>query len=172
MPKANKASRQSLSTSTMEGAQPPDKESNMPVSPEILAICKLIGTMKITVHELQNLLKLLGNGMEQVAELAPAVKASEEIKKIRAMLERRIKLHEDETNDLRKKLRKRVEDVIRTKFYDEAKSAMKDAVQRKVSDKVGRLLTERIPDELRVQGHGHRRQILEIQTNLHNTCDV
>ncbi|KAG7091042.1 hypothetical protein E1B28_010102 [Marasmius oreades] len=139
------------------------------ISPEVLAMGKLIATMKDTVHALHEHFNILGKEMEQVAELAPAVKAAELVDKIRGEIQKQVKDREEKIAALKRELERRVEQEIREKLYNEAKSTIKDAVQRRVSEKVGRLLADQVPNDLRVQVAGHKRQILEIQTNLHNT---
>ncbi|KAJ8076844.1 hypothetical protein PM082_001267 [Marasmius tenuissimus] len=138
------------------------------ISPEMRAVADLLATMKSTVNALGKTFRLVGKQTEELAGLAPAIKASEDIKEIRERLEQQMKLYDAQIETLRRDLQERVKDDIRERLRDAAVSAMHDEIQRKVSERVGRLLLERLPGELRDQVKGHKRQILEIKTNIHN----
>ncbi|KAL0581326.1 hypothetical protein V5O48_000702 [Marasmius crinis-equi] len=139
------------------------------VSPQIRDVATLLATMKSTVFALGKTFELVGQQTEKIATLAPAIKASHDIKDIHKRLEEQIRLHESQIAKLRVDLERHVKEQIRQAFRERALSAMDDVVQMKVSEKVGRLLVQRIPEELRDSVRGHRQQILEVQTNIHNT---
>ncbi|KAK7045649.1 hypothetical protein VNI00_007482 [Paramarasmius palmivorus] len=155
-------------TATMVDLQTPI-DSKAIISPEIKALSELLGTMKLTLGALGSTVHIIGKQTEKVAALAPAIKASEEIDHLRVKLDQQMAIHKEEITKLRAELTARVKEAIRTHLREQASMAVKDAVARKVSSKVADLLATHVSEDLRDQVKAHRRQLLDIQTNMHNS---
>ena len=83
---------------------------------------------------------------------------------------------------LKTKIKEAVQEKIKSQLYDIVEAFVREKVEEKVRDQVGCFesrtnlsilispiqLFVQIPEDLRQQSVEHRRQIVEIKTNLHN----
>ncbi|KAG5645439.1 hypothetical protein DXG03_006263 [Asterophora parasitica] len=153
------ASTASTSTSTLE----PDMtrscgEGGSPT--DIVAIAELFATLKKTVATLHTTFDRLGTQTEKLAQLAPAMKADQQAN-FCAKLENQIVSHENTMQEVRRLL----EDTIKDSLVDHLKSQVFGAIRESVAKE----LKIQIPEKLREQGKAHQREIVEVQTNLHNS---
>ncbi|THU85035.1 hypothetical protein K435DRAFT_783486 [Dendrothele bispora CBS 962.96] len=113
-------------------------------------------------------MSVLGRQTEKVAVLAPAIKANNELARLREILEMRTKEQTEEIANIQERLEEEVKEAIKGKLRDQAMEMLREAVSDKVHERVQNQLNSKIPQELRHQVKSHRRQVLEIKTNIHN----
>ncbi|KAJ7502913.1 hypothetical protein B0H11DRAFT_609907 [Mycena galericulata] len=140
-------------------------EPSVVLTPELLAVGELVAAMKGVVGALGTTFDSLGVQTERVASLAPALKASEQIKKLRSEIAQQI--HEQEIRMLDVKLM--LEEAVKQTLSEELKAHIRATVAHEVKDRVAHQLNVQIPDNLRQQIKTHKRQILEVQRSLHNS---
>ncbi|KAJ7496985.1 hypothetical protein FB451DRAFT_209896 [Mycena latifolia] len=135
------------------------------VTPELLAVGELVASMKRVVGVLGTTFDSLGEQTARVASLAPALKASEQIKKLQSEIALQIREHEMRVLDTKLLL----DEAVKQTLSEELKAHVHDTVAREVKDRVARQLNAQIPETLRRQIKTHKRQILEVQRSLHNS---
>ncbi|KAJ7125053.1 hypothetical protein C8R44DRAFT_130262 [Mycena epipterygia] len=135
------------------------------ITPELLAVGELVAAMKRVVGVLGTTFDSLGEQTERVASLAPALKASAQIKNLRSEITHRV----CEQEMLVVEMKQLLEEAVKQKLSEELKAHIHDTVEREVVDRVKRQLNAQIPENLRQQIKSHKRQILEVQRSLHNS---
>ncbi|KAK7444265.1 hypothetical protein VKT23_015275 [Stygiomarasmius scandens] len=140
----------------------------LPLSPDAQAMAGLLENMKRTLRAMQTAVSVLGRQTEKVAVLAPAIKANQELAHLREIMEKRTQEQAEEVAKLQQRLEEEVKEAIKGKLKDRAMEMLKEAVSKKVHERVQTQLNTKIPPELRHQVKSHRRQVLEIKTNIHN----
>ncbi|KAK7473054.1 hypothetical protein VKT23_001158 [Stygiomarasmius scandens] len=140
----------------------------LPLPPDVKAVADLLENMKRTLRAMQSTVSVLGRQTEKAAVLAPAIKVNQELAHLREILEKRTQEQADEVAKLQQRLEEELKEAISGKLKDQAMEMLKEAVSKKVHERVQTQLNSNIPSELRHQVKSHRRQVLEIKTNIHN----
>ncbi|KAJ7129020.1 hypothetical protein C8R43DRAFT_691146 [Mycena crocata] len=140
-------------------------ELSVVLTPELLAVGELVAAMKRVVGVLGTTFDSLGEQTERVASLAPALKASEMLKKLRAEIATQVRDQELRALEIKALL----EDAVKQTLSEEIKNHICATVEREVKERVAQELNAQIPDNLRRKVVSHKRQILEVQRSLHNS---
>ncbi|KAJ7188612.1 hypothetical protein C8R46DRAFT_1023912 [Mycena filopes] len=140
---------------------PNDVSSSAVLTPELIAVGELVAAMKRVLGTLGTTFDSLGEQTERVATLAPALKAADQIKKLRAEIahvtqDQRIQALEVENL---------LQEAVKQTLSVDLKAHIQERVAREVKDR----LNVQIPENLRQQIKFHKRQILEVQRSLHNS---
>lgn len=135
------------------------------LTPELLAVGELVASMKRVVGVLGTTFDSLGEQTARVATLAPALKASAQIKKLRSEVAEQMREQERRVLDTELLLG----EAVKQSLSEEIKAHIRDTVAREVKDRVSYQLNVQIPKNLREQIKHHKRQILEVQRSLHNS---
>ncbi|KAJ7729503.1 hypothetical protein DFH07DRAFT_181505 [Mycena maculata] len=159
------ATRLSPSTNRTEPNSGNGLELSVVLTPELLAVGELVAAMKGVVGALGTTFDSLGAQAESVASLAPALKVSEQIKKLRTEVAQQMRDQEMRVLDVKLML----EEAVKQTLSEELKVHIHATVEREVKDRVARQLNAQIPDNLRQQIKMHKRQTLEVQRSLHNS---
>ncbi|KAJ6558427.1 hypothetical protein DFH09DRAFT_1162770 [Mycena vulgaris] len=170
-----------LSPDVFSASRTNSMEPSVVLTPELLAVGELVSAMKRVVGVLGTTFDSLGEQSARVASLAPALKASEQvrvaklpnssqqtsckIKKLQAQIA--LQIHEHEMRMLNMQLQ--LDEAVKQTLSEELKAHIHDTVAREVRDRVARELNAKIPENLRQQIKTHKRQILEVQRSLHNS---
>ncbi|KAF7321561.1 hypothetical protein MKEN_00677100 [Mycena kentingensis (nom. inval.)] len=133
---------------------------------ELVAVGELVSSMKRVVGVLGSTFNSLDQQTERVATLAPALKANEELKKLRAQFERQ--LGEQRLRALA--IRQLLDDAVKQTLTAQFKEYIAAALKPQIKDIVAEQLMLQIPDHLRQKIKSHKRQILEVQCSLHNSA--
>jgi len=140
-------------------------ELSVVLTPELLAVGELVAAMRRVVGVLGTTFESLGEQTERVASLAPALKASEQIKQLQSDVALQIREQEMRLASTGLSL----EEAAKQTVSEEIKAHIHDIVEREVRERVARQLDVQIPEHLRQQIKSHKRQILEVQRSLHNS---
>ncbi|KAJ6593562.1 hypothetical protein B0H19DRAFT_1281149 [Mycena capillaripes] len=140
-------------------------ELSVVVTPELLAVGELVAAMKRVVGVLGTTFDSLGEQTERVATLAPALKAAEHIKKLRAEIAHIIRQQELQALEVKNLL----DEAVKQTLSEELKAHIQATVAQEVKERVASQLHAQIPENLRQQIKSHKRQILEVQRSLHNS---
>ncbi|KAF7315180.1 hypothetical protein MIND_00032400 [Mycena indigotica] len=156
-------------TTSMPSAthQPPTQNPpfNFALTPELIAVGELVSAMKRVVNVLGTTFDSLDEQTERVTTLAPALKASEQLKKLREELSRQ--LMEQKLRSL--EVRQMLDEAVKQSLSQQVTDHVKMVVAQKVKEKVAQELSMQIPQRLRQGIKTHKRQILEVQCSLHNS---
>jgi hypothetical protein len=139
------------------------------VSPQIQSLAGLIGNLRQTVKTIQGTCGLLLKSTEYVAKASPAIKGSEELEKVRTLLQSRKAQHEDELAKLESELSSSLEDAIKNSLREEALKVVKERVRKELAKLAEKQLEVQVPVELRDQTSKHAAQMLEVRTSVHNS---
>ncbi|KAJ7782767.1 hypothetical protein B0H16DRAFT_466789 [Mycena metata] len=135
------------------------------MTPELIAVGELVAAMKRVLGTLGTTFDSLGEQTERVVTLAPALKAAEQIKKLRAEIAH-IK-QEQQMQAL--EVESLLEEAVKQTLSKDLKEHIQARVAHEVKDRVTHQLNVQIPENLRQQIKSHKRQILEVQRSLHNS---
>lgn len=134
-----------------------------PTTPDIIALADLFGTLKHTLATMSIMYGEIENQTEKMASLGPAMKATEQIKEIRAKLKKQIECQEASMQEMRRLLESAIqEDLIKQlkrKIYD----TIRDTISKDIKERVQRELITQIPEQLRQQA---AHQESQVQTNV------
>ncbi|CAL1711257.1 unnamed protein product [Somion occarium] len=137
---------------------------------DLQAVDELLETMKRTFSAMGATFDVLGKQTLKIAELGPAIGASQQISIASKQLEDHVKRQEQRMEDVRDELKETFSDAALTKKMQEAISSIaKDIVHREIAERVRKQLQEQVPQEKRDQIITYKRKILEVQTSLHNS---
>ncbi|KAF8891740.1 hypothetical protein BD779DRAFT_144886 [Infundibulicybe gibba] len=139
------------------------------VNADILAMADVFSTMKRTLGDLSASFDILGQQTEKMSSLAPALKATEQLKELRSLLARQIVDQEAAMQETRSML----EDAVKGKVVEHIRSQLyamiEGQVAKAVKERVRQQLTIKIPQDLCQQGHSHPKEVVESQMTLHNS---
>ncbi|KAJ7647631.1 hypothetical protein FB45DRAFT_204767 [Roridomyces roridus] len=144
---------------------PSKTEISLVLTPELLAVGELVAAMQGVVSALGTTFDCLGTQSERVATLAPALKASQQIRKLRSEIAEQI--NEQEARMASVKLL--LEEAVKQALSEDIKAHIRERVGREVPERVAQQLSTQIPEHLRQQTKIHKRQIFEVQRSLHNS---
>jgi len=141
---------------------------NAPTS-DLLAVNELLSTMKSTLSALGKTFETLGEQTTKVAELGPAMEATHQVVLIRSQLTAQyarqdVRMQEVKTL-LRDVLKEQLAETLRTRVH----LLIQEKVEERVKENVRDQLHNQIPSNLRQEITHHKRQILQVQTSLHNS---
>jgi len=132
-------------------------------------VSELLSTMKNTVSALSKTFEMLGDQTTRVSELQPAMEASQQVLNIRTKLQQQYAEQEARIEQIKKFIRDGIKERINTKVKPRLHAIIASKVEEKVKERVRQELIAQIPDNLRQEIKSNRRQILQIQTTLHNS---
>ncbi|TFK44856.1 hypothetical protein BDQ12DRAFT_717999 [Crucibulum laeve] len=139
------------------------------MNPEINAIAEMFAAMKHTLCQLHSSFDLLGEQAETMISLGLDIKATEELKLLRSELEDQIIRQQAELQDVRRLLESKVKEALAERLKAQAYEMVKDCVSKKIKEKVHLELAAQIPKGLHQDLQVNRREMLEIQSDLHNS---
>ncbi|KAF8161239.1 hypothetical protein B0H34DRAFT_372103 [Crassisporium funariophilum] len=139
------------------------------MSKDIVAIADLFSAMKNALVTMTNAFDRLGSQTEQMVSLSLDIKAAEQFKRVQTTLDDQISRQKVEIEDLRGTLENKIKDAVQEKIRTQLYDMVKESITQKIEAKVRDELAIQIPEDLREQVLSHRRQILEVKTNLHNS---
>ncbi|KAJ6576848.1 hypothetical protein B0H10DRAFT_2101776 [Mycena sp. CBHHK59/15] len=128
--------------------------SGVVATPELLAVGELVAAMKIVLGALGTTFDALGDQTARVASLGPALKAAEQVKKLRADLSEQIREQEKRTLEVKLLL----EQAVKQSLTEELKTHIHSTVEREVVERVKHQLNTQIPENLRKRVKSHKRQ--------------
>jgi hypothetical protein len=154
-------------------------DQSKPITPPLTAVpsetdhsadvTDLLATMKITLAKVGQILETLTTQTSRVAELRPAMEASRQVRNIHIELEKQYRLQEEQMADVKTLIRDGIKERVNTSLKPRVHDLIQKKVQAKVKERVGKELVNQIPGNLRQEISCHKRQILSIQTSLHNS---
>ncbi|KAF8806477.1 hypothetical protein BYT27DRAFT_7191033 [Phlegmacium glaucopus] len=139
------------------------------ISKDIVAIADVFATMKKTMLLMTNAFDRLGIQTETFTSLSLDIKAAEQLNQVRKALDDQIARQKYEIEALADTLKTKIKEVVKEKMKSQLHDIVKASIREKVAEKVRNELSTQIPGDLHQQIVEHRRQILEIKTNLHNS---
>ncbi|KAK7057515.1 hypothetical protein R3P38DRAFT_2841402 [Favolaschia claudopus] len=142
-----------------------DNNEGSVLTPELIAVGELVSAMKRVVGVLGTTFDSLGEQAERVAILAPTLKATEQIKKLRAEIAKVVSESESQALEVNNLL----EEAVKQTLSDNLKAHIRDVVAHEVKKRVTQQLQTQIPDDVRRHTLSHTRQIFEVQRSLHNS---
>ncbi|KAJ7072615.1 hypothetical protein C8F01DRAFT_1104627 [Mycena amicta] len=150
---------------SMSSPAPENMALDFVLTPELLAVGELASAMRRVVSVLSATFNSLEDQAERVATLAPALKASEQLKKLRAQLEQQLCEQELRAFEIRQLL----DEAVKQSLSEQVKAHVSAMVGPQVKERVAQQLGVQIPEHLRQKIKTHKRQILEVQLSLHNS---
>ncbi|PPQ93717.1 hypothetical protein CVT25_013057 [Psilocybe cyanescens] len=143
----------------------PALSTNDVASNDILAIANVLATMKSALVSMSDAFDRLEDQTEKMVSLTLDIKAADQLRQLRSALEDHITRHKVEIESLRVSLKTKiteaVEEKIRSRLFDMVRATIQERIEEKVR--------HQIPEDLRQQVISHKRQILQVKTNLHNS---
>lgn len=137
--------------------------------PDLTELVAAVETMKQTLSALVGTFNNLGEQTARVASLKPQIDTTHQVKHIRQKLKAHEQKQETQIEELRTHLSGALKDQIAEQLRSELKKIIEVEVQLQVRDEVTRQLVIATPGILEKASREHRRQILEIRKNLHNS---
>ncbi|RDB25317.1 hypothetical protein Hypma_007932 [Hypsizygus marmoreus] len=138
-------------------------------SSDVIVIAELFATLKRTATALNTTFHRLEKQTEKMAGLAPAMKAAEQMRDVRAKLEQQIARHDTTMREVRSLLESTVKASLIQRLKSQIYTAIRETVATEIDQRVEQELLKQIPQKLRQQGQVHQRQVLEIKTSIHNS---
>lgn len=139
------------------------------ISKDIVAIADIFATMKKTLLVMTNAFDRLGIQSEKFTSLSLDIKAVEQRNQVHKALKDQIMRQKEEIEVLGDHLKTKIKEAVQEKIKAQLHDIVKASIGEKVKEKVDHELSIQVPEDLRQQIVEHRRQILEIKTNLHNS---
>ncbi|KAJ7287272.1 hypothetical protein C8J57DRAFT_1283378 [Mycena rebaudengoi] len=135
------------------------------ITPELLAVGELVAAMKQVLGALGTTFDSLGDQTDRVASLGPGLKVSGQLKQLRSEIALQVQEQEKRTEEVKHALAEAVKQAL----SEELKAHIYSAVESQVTSKVAHQLNTQVPESIRQLIKSHKRQILEVQTSLHNS---
>jgi len=139
------------------------------ISKDIVAIADMFAMMKKAMLMMTSTFDRFEIQTEKFASLSLDIKAAEQLGHVRKALDDQIARQKVEVEDLGDKLRTKIKEAVQEKIRTQLYDIVRASVGEKVEEKVREELSTQIPEDLRQQIVEHRRQILEVKTDLHNS---
>jgi len=137
--------------------------------PDLSELKAVVNSMKDTIITLAGNLDSLGGQTARVAALKPEIDTAHKIKHIR----QKLKSHEIKQDQKMEALKYQLEGALKDKIAEEIRlelgKTIAGEVEKQVRDEVTRQMAIHIPILMEKQNKEHRRQIIEIRKNLHNS---
>jgi hypothetical protein len=139
------------------------------ISKDIVAIADMFTMMKKAMLMMTSTFDRFEIQTEKFASHSLDIKAAEQLSQVRKALDDQIARQKFEIEVLGEKLKTKIKEAVREKIRTQLYDIVKVSVGEKVEEKVREELSVQIPEDLRQQITEHRRQILEVKTDLHNS---
>ncbi|KAJ3879025.1 hypothetical protein F5051DRAFT_404208 [Lentinula edodes] len=161
-------------TQRSPGAKPEDiftrlQQPDTAVSSESQAFTQLLSRMGQVIGALHTTCDFLEKSTKFAVAAGPAIKAAEELKKLRHDLQEQKAQYEAQFQLLEGRLSGQLEDAIKGVLRDQALSLVKKRVREEISNSVSEELRLQIPPQLLTQNEMHTSQMLEVDTSVHNS---
>ncbi|KAJ3934516.1 MAG: hypothetical protein NXY57DRAFT_993877 [Lentinula lateritia] len=139
------------------------------VSSESQAFTQLLSRMGQVIGALHTTCDLLEKSTKFAVAAGPAIKAAEELKKLRHDLQEQKAQYKAQFQLLEGRLSGQLEDAIKGVLRDQALSLVKKQVREEISNSVSEELRLQIPSQLLTQNEMHTSQMLEVNTSVYNS---
>ncbi|TFK23924.1 hypothetical protein FA15DRAFT_670011 [Coprinopsis marcescibilis] len=138
-------------------------------SPEILAIAEFQSTIKQALANLSNTLGHLEVQSDRMQQMSSDGKIREELALLKSEIEEQIARQQEELDTVHQLLVEKVRTALKDHVKTQLHAMVNDSISRVVEERVRAELNTQIPEALRQGLLGHKRQIQEVKTGIHNS---
>lgn len=136
---------------------------------DVHAIGQLQESMKIALQGLASAFQHIDKSTRLMTQLAQDIQEREQLNRLRDDLEHQIKSQREELDDLKSTLQTRIQQTAAHTIKTQLNDMIQKSVESVIEERVREELSIQIPSQVRQRAADHQRQMLQAQTDLHNS---